>query len=178
MSSNFGYIDIILLAMIAGFIILRLRSILGRKTGHEDKIYPRFSEKKFEEFGLEKIKTVGDAIVAVAGLSSHAISPVKSCVDCSYKLREIANSADMPWDVHLGIHSGPLVAGTVGTKTVQFDILGKTVNIAFNICDMSDANQILISSDAWMTARNEIKVKSIGLKRLKSGQDIEMLECV
>ena len=50
MSSNFGYIDIILLAMIAGFIILRLRSILGRKTGHEDKIYPRFAEKKFEEF--------------------------------------------------------------------------------------------------------------------------------
>ena len=42
MSSNFGYIDIILLAMIAGFIILRLRSILGRKTGHEDKIYPSF----------------------------------------------------------------------------------------------------------------------------------------
>ena len=50
MSSNFGYIDIILLAMIAGFIILRLRSILGRKTGHEDKINPGFSEKKFEEF--------------------------------------------------------------------------------------------------------------------------------
>ena len=54
MSSNFGYIDIILLAMIAGFIILRLRSILGRKTGHEDKIYPRFSEKKFEEFGKQQ----------------------------------------------------------------------------------------------------------------------------
>ena len=50
MSSNFGYIDIILLAMIAGFIILRLRSILGRKTGHEDKIYPNFSEKKFDDF--------------------------------------------------------------------------------------------------------------------------------
>ena len=50
MSSNFGYIDIILLAMIAGFIFLRLRSILGRKTGHEDKIYPSFASKKFEEF--------------------------------------------------------------------------------------------------------------------------------
>ena len=49
MSNNFGYIDIILLAMIAGFIILRLRSILGRKTGHEDrKIYSGFSERKFE----------------------------------------------------------------------------------------------------------------------------------
>ena len=47
MSNNFGYIDIILLAMIAGFIILRLRSILGRKTGHETKIYPNFAEQKF-----------------------------------------------------------------------------------------------------------------------------------
>jgi len=47
MSNSFGYIDIILLGMIAGFIILRLRSILGRKTGHESKIYPGFPEKKF-----------------------------------------------------------------------------------------------------------------------------------
>ncbi len=47
MSNNFGYLDIILLGMIAGFIILRLRSILGRKTGHETKVYPNFAEKKF-----------------------------------------------------------------------------------------------------------------------------------
>ena len=47
MSNNFGYIDIILLGMIAGFIILRLRNILGRKTGHETKVYPSFTEKKF-----------------------------------------------------------------------------------------------------------------------------------
>ena len=47
MSNSFGYLDIILLGMIAGFIILRLRSILGRKTGHETKIYPGFAEKKF-----------------------------------------------------------------------------------------------------------------------------------
>ena len=47
MSNSFGFIDIILLGMIAGFIILRLRSILGRKTGHESKVYPSFAEKKF-----------------------------------------------------------------------------------------------------------------------------------
>jgi predicted lipid-binding transport protein (Tim44 family) len=47
MSNSFGYIDIILLGMIAGFIILRLRSILGRKTGHESKVYPRFEENRF-----------------------------------------------------------------------------------------------------------------------------------
>ena len=47
MSNSFGYLDIILLGMIAGFIILRLRSILGRKTGHETKVYPGFTEKEF-----------------------------------------------------------------------------------------------------------------------------------
>ena len=51
MSNSFGYIDIILLGMIAGFIILRLRSILGRKTGHESKVYPGFAE---EEFNIPK----------------------------------------------------------------------------------------------------------------------------
>ena len=50
MSNNFGYLDLILLAMIAGFIILRLRNVLGRKTGHESKVVSNLSEKKFEEF--------------------------------------------------------------------------------------------------------------------------------
>ena len=56
MSNNFGYIDIILLAMIAGFIILRLRNILGRKTGHQEKVYSAFDEKKFERFKKEDTK--------------------------------------------------------------------------------------------------------------------------
>ena len=50
MSNNFGYLDLILLAMIAGFIILRLRNVLGRKTGHQGKVVSNLSEKKFEEF--------------------------------------------------------------------------------------------------------------------------------
>ena len=54
MSNNFGYIDIILLAMIAGFIILRLRNILGRKTGHQNKASSVFDKKKFEQFQKEE----------------------------------------------------------------------------------------------------------------------------
>ena len=61
MSNNFGFIDIILLAMIAGFIILRLRNILGRKTGHEGKVSGVFEEKKFEKFKPQvKSKPVSD----------------------------------------------------------------------------------------------------------------------
>jgi len=53
MSSNFGFIDIILLAMIAGFIILRLRNILGKKTGHEGKVTSIYDKQKFTEFKPE-----------------------------------------------------------------------------------------------------------------------------
>ena len=66
--------------------------------------------KKFEdaflEFNLEKIKTVGDAIVAVSGLSSFDTQSVKNCVDCSYKLRELASNLEIPWHLHFGIHFG------------------------------------------------------------------------
>ena len=57
MSNNFGSIDIILLAMIAGFIILRLRNILGRKTGHQDKVFSGFEEKTYKNFKNKNIKT-------------------------------------------------------------------------------------------------------------------------
>jgi predicted lipid-binding transport protein (Tim44 family) len=53
MSNNFGFIDIILLAMIAGFIILRLRNILGKKTGHEGKSQSIFDEKKYTQYKPE-----------------------------------------------------------------------------------------------------------------------------
>ena len=53
MSNNFGFIDIILLAMIAGFIILRLRNILGRRTGHEGKSSSVFDDKKYSQFKPE-----------------------------------------------------------------------------------------------------------------------------
>ena len=54
MSNNFNFIDIILLAMIAGFIILRLRNIIGRKTGQEGKVSAIFNEEKYSQFNLQE----------------------------------------------------------------------------------------------------------------------------
>ena len=62
MSNNFGYIDIILLAMIAGFIILRLRNILGRKTGHQDKTFSAFDKKMQKDFDFIKEKVSQEKI--------------------------------------------------------------------------------------------------------------------
>ena len=78
----------------------------------------------------------------------------------------------------MGIHFGPMVAGVIGKKTMQFDFLGKTVNTAFNICDLSAGNDVLISNEAWMRSRNDIKVKSIGAKKLKGGHSLEIFKCL
>ena len=59
MSSQFGFIDIILLAMFAGFIILRLRNILGRKTGHQGKPISRYFPKGMEGFGPQTVIYIG-----------------------------------------------------------------------------------------------------------------------
>jgi len=64
MSSNFGYMDIILLAMIAGFIFLRLRGILGKKTGFEGKIPPQFV-KEFEKININ-LKPISEKFDEVA----------------------------------------------------------------------------------------------------------------
>ena len=139
------------------------------------KLVEKF-EDVFVKFGLMKIKTVGDAIVALGGLNRYSSNAVKCCVEASSDLKAIANGFSPTFDLHVGIHMGSLVAGTVGKKTIQFDILGKDVNVAFNICDISENNQTLLSTEAWMCVRDEVPAKSIGLKRLKSGLEMELFE--
>ena len=135
-------------------------------------------ERIFEDHSVEKLKTVGDAIVGASGISEESDEPVYDIARCAMKLQELALSREIKWDLHLGIHFGPMVAGVIGKKTMQFDFLGKTVNTAFNICDLSFGNDVLISNEAWMRSRNDIKVKSIGAKKLKGGQSLEIFKCL
>ena len=55
-------------------------------------------------------------------------------------------------------------------------MLGGIVNTAFNICDRTEPNEILISNEAWMSVRSDVDVKSKGLMKLKSDNNIEVLQ--
>ena len=136
-------------------------------------IFEKF-EIEIKENGLEKIKTVGDAIVATAGLESELENPVLAACKCALGLKKIAKDNEFNWGLHVGIHSGPIVAGLVGKDSFQFDILGQTVNTAFNICDLTDSNEIYLSSETWIQAREQLSVESKGLITLKSKIDIEV----
>ena len=136
-------------------------------------IFEKF-EVEIKENGLEKIKTVGDAIVATAGLESELENPVLAACKCALGLKKIAKENEFNWGLHVGIHSGPIVAGLVGKDSFQFDILGQTVNTAFNICDLTESNEIYLSSETWIQAREHLSVESKGLITLKSKIDIEV----
>ena len=135
-------------------------------------------EKVFEEYSVEKLKTVGDAMVGVSGISNEVDEPVYDIAKCAVALSELSKTREIKWDLHLGIHFGPVVAGVIGQKSMQFDFLGETVNTAFNICGLSEKNDILISNDAWMQSRTDIKVTSIGADKLRGNHAVEIFKCI
>lgn len=110
--------------------------------------------KAFDEivsrYGIEKIKTVGDAYLAAGGMPSpdpkHAENVVRAAIEIAgfMKQRNVTTKGNT-FDVRIGIHSGPVVAGIVGTKKFAYDIWGDTVNTAARMEQNSEPGKINIS---------------------------------
>jgi adenylate cyclase len=86
---------------------------------------------------LEKIKTIGDGFMAAAGLLHKVDDPVGRAVRCGLEMTSTLIDAHLDWEVRVGVHSGPVVAGVVGQERYQFDIWGDTVNVAARMVGMS-----------------------------------------
>ena len=80
--------------------------------------------------GLEKIKTMGDAFLATAGLLEPVDDALHAAVSCALAISEEAARSGRGWQVRSGIHIGPVMAGIVGEERYQFDVWGDTVNVA------------------------------------------------
>jgi adenylate cyclase len=92
----------------------------------------RFEEIS-ERHGLEKIKTIGDAYMATAGLLQPVKNPALNASRAALEMCAAARKLDGGWRVHVGIHVGPVVAGVVGARKYHFDIWGDTVNTASRV---------------------------------------------
>ncbi|RYZ54028.1 MAG: adenylate/guanylate cyclase domain-containing protein [Sphingobacteriales bacterium] len=130
-------------------------------------------------YGIEKIKTIGDAYLAAGGLPAadkdHAVHVVKAAIDIhrfmEQRHREKGNSS---FNIRLGIHSGPVVAGIVGVKKFAYDIWGDTVNTAARMEQHSEAGRINISQSTYelvedqipCTYRGEIAAKNKGVMKM------------
>jgi len=137
-----------------------------------------------EKYHVEKIKTIGDAYMAVGGIpvqnESHAIDAVKAALEMAaftQKLKEqnIANKRPF-FEIRVGLHSGQVVAGIVGLKKFQYDIWGDTVNIANRMESHGLEGKVNISEKTYALLKNEadLAFESRGKIGVKGGREIEM----
>jgi adenylate cyclase len=134
----------------------------------------------FEEFaarhGIEKIKTIGDAMLATANLLTPHEDPVMASVRLSFDLARAARRNPAKWDIRAGIHLGPVVAGVVGRSKFSFDLWGDTVNVAARLANIGGP-AIHLSSIAWAKVAGRCHGVCLGTVPLKGKGPIEAYRC-
>ena len=131
-----------------------------------------------EKHGLEKIKTIGDAYMAVCGLphenKDHAYKTVLAALDIIEFIenRKITNPETL--DIRIGVNSGSLVAGIVGVKKFAYDIWGDTVNTAARMEQNSQKGKVNISESTYQLVKDKINCEYRGKIDTKGKGEIDM----
>lgn len=134
-------------------------------------------------YKLEKIKTIGDAYMAIGGVTEDVREPaVRACLaaleirDFMHNERDIAMALKRDfWEIRIGLHMGPLVAGIIGTNKISFDVWGDTVNIAARAEQASNSGCISITTSVAKEIEQYFELESRGKVPIhKRGGSMEM----
>ena len=134
--------------------------------------------ESFEEIaarhGLEKIKTIGDAFKATAGMSGPMENPTMSCVDCGLDMIAAAASQPPYWNLRVGVHVGPVIGGIVGKRKYQFDVWGDTVNTAARMEQSGLPGGLTLSASGWDRVKQSHTGVSLGTIEVKGKGGMEI----
>ena len=142
----------------------------------------RAYDEIMEKYGIEKIKTVGDAYMCAGGIptenKANAVMVVKAALEVQDFMRQLgkdkSKSGEPFFETRIGIHTGPVVAGIVGIKKFAFDIWGDTVNIAARMEDNSQVGKVNISQSTYELVKDHFHCTSRGKVTAKNKGEIDM----
>ena len=139
----------VLFADIVGFGKITARMKAYEIIGCLNQLFSEF-DRLAEDVGVEKIKTIGDNYMAVAGIPTprpnHARTATKLALDMVKAAGRLHSRLPVPFSIRVGLHSGPVMAGVIGTSRFAYDIWGDTVNIAARMEAASQPNRVLTSA--------------------------------
>jgi class 3 adenylate cyclase/predicted metal-dependent HD superfamily phosphohydrolase len=147
-----------------------------------EKYFTRFDEI-IEKYNLEKIKTMGDAYMALSGVTENKPkAAVRACLaaleirEFMQKEKDLAKALGREyWDIRIGLHMGPLVAGIIGSSKYSFDVWGDTVNIAARAESASKKGHVTITSTIYSQVSKYMEATPRGSIEIhKRGGEIEM----
>ncbi len=131
-----------------------------------------------ERYGLEKLKTIGDSYFCAGGLPVRTPSHPVDATLAAFAMIRAVEERTLPdgsrWKVRIGIHTGPVVAGVVGTRKFAFDVWGDTVNRASRLESSGVPNQINVSRAVQRRVKDFFATESRGLITTKDHTELEM----
>ncbi len=160
----------VLFADIVGFTTLSTKKTPEELVTMLNELFSLF-DRLAEQHGLEKIKTIGDAYMVVAGipqpLADHAIAIAHMALDMLAGVADYGERHGIDLGIRIGIHTGAVVAGVIGKKKFIYDLWGDTVNTASRMESHGVPNRVHVTSQTYEALRGEFELEPRGTIEIK-----------
>jgi class 3 adenylate cyclase len=135
-----------------------------------NEIFSNF-DRLAEFYGLEKIKTIGDAYMVVGGLptprSDHASAVAKMALDMQKSISQFKSATGESFQLRIGINTGSVVAGVIGLKKFSYDLWGDAVNVASRMESHGVIDKIQVSETTYLHLKDEFQLENRGEIKVK-----------
>ena len=152
-----------------GFTDVAARTSAPRLVGDLNALFSAF-DAACDRHGVEKVKTIGDAYLAVAGLSAEGVTPADPAIaaaNAALEMRAATEATAGTWQIRIGIEVGPVVAGVIGTAKFAYDVWGDAVNTASRLETSAPPGAIQVSDRVARRLDGAFELTSVGAVDLK-----------